>query len=223
MVFNDLRMKQDRNLRILEIGVSYFGAGSLDAYQKLNSVEAVVGIDQLPYQGSLLEKATFHLVDDAYKHETIQMLKESHPLFDLIIDDGSHETHHQDFFLMHYHELLAPGGKLLCEDVSDMDFFRRMCRDHGAYGIDGWANIWEQVGQNHNERILLRDKPAQMTQPKTVIAPKSLRFPNYTPQSQKLTFHVPSIAYAPTHPFFLYRSFCAENMESVQVSFQSWT
>ena len=66
MVFNDLYVKKGRKLRILEVGVSYFGAGSLEAYQQLDSIEKVVGIDMLPYPGKLTDKGEFHRVDDAY-------------------------------------------------------------------------------------------------------------------------------------------------------------
>ena len=179
-LFDIQSLKQDRKLRILEIGVSAFGGGSLEAWQSLESIEEVVAIDKDAFQGSLGEKATFYQID-AYKSETIQLLKENHTPFDIIIDDGSHKTEDQTFFLRNYVQLLSDDGQLICEDVSDDAFFRQMCGEEGVYGIDLSANRPEKKATDtHNDRILVADAPTELSpdverpteQPKIFVAPK---------------------------------------------------
>ena len=160
LIFDAVAHRQNnRNLRICEIGVSFFGEGSLKAFQELPNVAEVVGIDLLPYEGHLAPHTTFHKVDDAYTHQTIHMLKQHHDPFDIIIDDGSHDPKDQEFFIKYYPQLLTDGGILICEDVYDADFFKRMCDEAGCYGFDGWANLGPafQQASPHNERILMRD------------------------------------------------------------------
>ena len=155
MLLNTIAMKANRVLKVCEIGVSFFGEGSLGAFQDLDIVDEVVGVDVIPYAGELGDKATFHQMD-AYSDKTIAMLKAEHGAFDLIIDDGSHKVEDQEFFLKNYGILLSEHGKLVCEDVHDPEFFKRMCHD-GAYGIDGWANVGRDTTAGHDERLLIQD------------------------------------------------------------------
>lgn len=156
-LFDLLYLRKKRPLRILEIGVSAFGGGSLEAWQSLESVGEVVGIDIEPYQGKLSEKATFYQID-AYIDEAITMLTQQHEKFDIIIDDGSHTPDHQRFFLREYGQLLTEGGQLVCEDISDDAFFREMCQEIGIYGLDLSANRPEKTADSqHNDRILVGD------------------------------------------------------------------
>ena len=161
-LFDVQTLKQGRKLRILEIGVSEFGGGSLEAWQSLESVEEVVAIDKDAYQGSLGEKATFYQMN-AYTHQTIELLKKKYEPFDIIIDDGSHKTKDQTFFLRNYGQLLSDDGQLICEDVEDDTFFRQMCQTEGIYGIDLSANRPEKKATDtHNDRILVADAPTEL-------------------------------------------------------------
>ena len=160
LIFDAVAKRQgNRKLRICEIGVSFFGEGSLKAFQEMDNVAEVVGVDLLEYEGKLAPHTTFHKVDNAYTHKTIRLLEKHHELFDIIIDDGSHDPKDQEFFLKHYDKLLAPDGMLICEDIYGADFFKRMCDEGIAYGFDGWANLGHhhQKTDHHNERILIRD------------------------------------------------------------------
>ena len=158
MIFDAIAMRQGRKLRILELGVSKYGTGSLKAFQELEIVEEVVAIDLEPYIGTLADHATFYHTD-AYQHSTIDMLKQKHEPFDIIIDDGSHEVEHQAFFLQHYGQLLAEGGQLICEDVDNDDTFKQLCHEHNAYGLDLFVNRPEKNwGDKHNDRILIKNK-----------------------------------------------------------------
>ena len=154
--------RHGRSLRILEIGVSAFGGGSLEAWQSLETVGEVVAIDREPYQGSIGDKATFYQMD-AYTKEAIEHLK-NHAPFDIIIDDGSHTPSDQQFFIENYWELLEEGGQLVCEDVEDDIFFRDMCQIEGVYGIDLSANRPEKKATDtHNDRILVADAPTELS------------------------------------------------------------
>ena len=160
LIFDAVYQRQGRTLRVCEIGVSFFGEGSLKAFQELPIVAEVVGIDLLDYAGHIAPHTTFHKVDDAYTHKTIHMLKQQHEPFDIIIDDGSHDPEHQQFFVKYYYDLLTDGGCLICEDVYDPEFFKRMCDEAECFGFDGWANrgAGNLMTDAHNERILMREK-----------------------------------------------------------------
>jgi len=150
-------LKKKRKLSVLEIGVSAYGSGSLAAWQSLECVERVVGIDVTEYRGTLNEKSTFYQLD-GYARKTIDFLKEKSEPFDIIIDDGSHKTQDQAFFLTHYGELLAENGRLVCEDVADETFFRKMCQTEGVYGLDLSANRPDKKATDtHNDRILVKE------------------------------------------------------------------
>ncbi|MYB92954.1 hypothetical protein F4054_23810 [Candidatus Poribacteria bacterium] len=156
-LFDILFLKKNRKLSVLEIGVSAYGGGSLAAWQSLECVTRVVGIDTTEYRGTLNEKSTFHQLD-GYSRKTIDFLKEKYPEFDIIIDDGSHKITDQAFFLEHYGELLDANGRLVCEDVADDDFFRQMCQLDGIYGLDLSANRPEKrKNDTHNDRILVKE------------------------------------------------------------------
>ncbi len=160
MLFESMAYRKQRGLRVLEIGVSLFGRGSMDAFQEVDTVEQVVGIDILAYLGTIGGKAAFHKAD-AYTLETVEMLKREYPDgFDIIIDDGTHKAPDQRFFFEHYGQLLTEDGQLVCEDVIDVQFFKEACDELNCYGIDGWGNlkIVASPEMQHQERILIRDQ-----------------------------------------------------------------
>ena len=230
LIFDAVYQRQRRNLRICEIGVSFFGEGSLKAFQELPIVAEVVGIDVLDYTGHIAPHTTFHKVDNAYTHKTIHSLKQHHEPFDIIIDDGSHDPEHQQFFVKYYYDLLADGGCLICEDVYDPDFFKRMCDESDCFGFDGWANLGAgyQMTDQHDERILMREKAspvgARLPRPlnnerilmREKASPVGARLPRplnnerilmrekgYQPTAEsRFRFHLLGIAYGPTHKDF---------------------
>lgn len=217
LIFDAVAMRQGRPLRLLEIGVSKYGTGSLKAFQELEIVSEVVAIDVEPYIGTPADHATFYH-KDAYQHSTIDMLKEKHDPFDIIIDDGSHDVAHQSFFLEHYGQLLAEGGQLICEDVDNDDTFRQLCHEHNAYGLDLFVNRPEKKwGDTHNDRILIKNKKNPPTpldkggqEQETPLdkggygglGGQEQRYAIYKPASEKLTLHAFGIPYAATDPNF---------------------
>ena len=157
LFINSLLLKQQRPLKVLEIGVSLFGEGSLKAMQMVDAFQEIAAIDTLPYEGRISRTTTFYQAD-AYDLNLIQMLAERHGEFDLIIDDGSHAIQNQEFVLTHYYQLLAPGGMIVVEDVHDAAFFKRMCEIGECFGIDGWGNVPATLTDHHRERLLIRSR-----------------------------------------------------------------
>ena len=81
---------------------------------------------------------------------------------------------------------MSEDGKLVCEDVHDIDFFREMCKVGNCYGIDGTANASIRV--QHMERILIKDE-------KDCQPPRVAEFVEYTPPAKK-RFFVLDVPYA---------------------------
>ena len=154
-IINELSFRQGRNLRVLEIGVSMFGQGSLKAFQSLDIFEEIVAVDIEQYSGRLSRRTMFYQ-GNAYRQGMVTAIESRHKPFDLIIDDGSHFTQDQLFFLTNYEKLVAPGGMLICEDVGDMVFFRKMCHELGFFGLDLWANKELHPESIHLSRMLIK-------------------------------------------------------------------
>ena len=117
LLFNYVLMKKGKPLKLLEIGVSEYGDGSLKSYARSEMVELAVGIDVRQYTGELLDNMKFFQLD-AYTEKTINFLEDKYGMFDIIIDDGSHSYEHQTFFLDKYISLIHDNGLLICEDVN---------------------------------------------------------------------------------------------------------
>lgn len=158
--------KGSKPLRVLEIGVSEFGDGSLRAYAQSDLTEHAVGLDIKEYVGELLDNMTFYH-KSAYSKETIQFLAEKEEKFDIIIDDGSHQEADQKFFLEQYMVLLNDDGFLICEDITSLEMINAADADDNAFIFDGWGNMGLKLATvtdprlyTHGERIIVRSKSA---------------------------------------------------------------
>ena len=107
-------------LRVLEIGVSRFGVGSGHAFCMMPEVKQFVGIDTERLTDPFPNNKGKFIQGDAYDIEMVESLSK-YPPFDLIIDDGSHRTRHQNFVIEHYIKLLKPLGALVIEDTHSPD------------------------------------------------------------------------------------------------------
>ena len=113
--FNALMLKKGRKLRLLELGVSMFGEGSLNLFSQMPCFEQVVGIDIEQYRATL-PNALFHKLD-AYDEATIDYLDSEYPNgFDCIIDDALHDKENQLYVLSNYTRLIS-DGYIIIEDV----------------------------------------------------------------------------------------------------------
>ena len=203
-------MTQNEKLKVLEIGVSEYGDGSLKAYAQSDMVECVVGVDVKEYTGQLLDNMRFYALD-AYTKEAIREIEKKEGTFDIIIDDGSHLYEHQTFFLDNYVELLDDGGLLICEDVSLLRVINEQCAREDVFYFDGWGNLELNVSgfndpktYQHNERIIVKAKSEKLTDyvvhdnkphiPRLPVTP----FRDYKRDSTELAISVP--LYHPDYP-----------------------
>ena len=113
--------------RVLEVGVQ--GGGSIVMWQKYFTNANIVGVE---WSGSdamtarsrqLLDanRSHVHWNTDGYKPETVDMLKNTHGSFDIVIDDGPHTLDSQIYFASKYSELVKPNGLLVVEDINGLE------------------------------------------------------------------------------------------------------
>ena len=159
LIFNSQYLKFNRPLKVLEIGVSLFGEGSVGPFSNIPYVEKYVGIDNQIYTGaSSNDKVTLYYGPqyDAYTFDMLDLLKEKEGKFDIIIDDGPHTWASQEWFFMYYYSLLNEGGVLICEDIHE--YFQnelfRLKHNYDLYVLDLRINN----NPNGDEIIALRFK-----------------------------------------------------------------
>jgi len=125
LVFNSQYLKLNRPLKVLEIGISLFGEGSVGPFSNIPYVEKYIGIDNQIYTGILPnDKVTLYAGPEynAYTEGMLNLIKDKEGLFDIIIDDGPHSWESQDWFFKNYYSLLNPGGVLVCEDIFEGNY-----------------------------------------------------------------------------------------------------
>ena len=118
-IFASLLFKVGKPLRVLEIGVSYFGEGSGHAFSKMPYVGKFVGVDVRQITGEFGGKGVF-VQGNAYHTPIIEAVSKHGP-FHLIIDDGDHNPRSQRIFLELYPPLACPVSAVICEDVMKHD------------------------------------------------------------------------------------------------------
>lgn len=206
MLFGMLAFEKEEGLNVLEIGVSVYGNGSLDAWSRSELVKRAVGIDKRPYAADLNEKAVFYQMD-AYSEETVnELLEVEGSIFDVIIHDGIAEVAPQKFFMEHYEALLSENGFLVCEDVSALGFVNRYADDDSVFIIDGWANRGDKIRSYNNdkrfythiERVLIKSKTEKIKDVKVheykkhiIQLPDNTVFPETKRDSTELAISVP--------------------------------
>jgi hypothetical protein len=159
LVFNSQYLKFNRPLKVLEIGISLFGEGSVGPLSSVPYIEKYVGLDNQAYIGSIPNnKITLYAGPqyDAYTSDMIELLEEKEGKFDIIIDDGPHTWSSQDWFFRNYYSLLNKGGVLMCEDIFEAhrNNLAYLKRELGLYVLDLRINN----NPNGDEIIALRFK-----------------------------------------------------------------
>jgi len=150
---------QNSPIRLLEIGVQ--NGGSLEIWSKFfPNAKAIVGCDINPKCGDLIyEDQRVHLfVGDAGTDDVKAAIEEISTQFDIIIDDGSHQSDDIIKAFAQYFPMLEPGGTYIVEDLhasyfedllggteapfSSINFFKRLAdyvnKEH--WGADIPAN-----------------------------------------------------------------------------------
>ena len=119
--FNDIKYKE---LRLVEIGI---GDGySLVLWREWFTKAEIFAIELYPYayQHDVpfeIEGAT-SIFKNAYTQETLDMFEDN--TIDYLIDDGSHSFEHQIYCIEHWLAKIKNGGKLVIEDVQDIDHIK---------------------------------------------------------------------------------------------------
>ena len=101
-----------RTVSVLEIGVQF--GNSLRTWKDYFPFGTIIGIDTVD-NGVEKEPGIDILIGNAYTHEMIGKLRNKQ--FDIIIDDGSHDSLDQVWFVGNYSPLLSRDGILIVEDV----------------------------------------------------------------------------------------------------------
>ena len=113
-----LKNYRNMNVRLLEIGVQ--NGGSLEIWSKyFSNAKLIVGCDINPNCARLTYKdSRIHvLVGDANSDEVKSNVIELSPSFDIIIDDGSHQSSDIIKSFARYFPLLEDGGIYIIEDL----------------------------------------------------------------------------------------------------------
>jgi hypothetical protein len=159
LIFNSQYLKLGRPLKILEIGVTLFGEGSVGPLSEIPYIEKYVGLDNQTYTGNIPnDKITLYTGPEynAYTPEMISFLKENEGKFDIIIDDGPHTWESQEWFFVNYYSLLNEDGVLLCEDIYEGNYhlLQDLQKQLDLYVLDLRVNS----NINYDEIIALRFK-----------------------------------------------------------------
>jgi hypothetical protein len=159
LVFNSQYLKFNKPLKVLEIGISLFGEGSVGPLSSIPYIEKYIGLDNQVYTGTIPNsKITLYAGPqyDAYTTDMIQLLDEKEGKFDIIIDDGPHTWSSQEWFFRNYYSLLNEGGVLMCEDIheANRNNLAYIKRELGLYVLDLRINN----NPNGDEIIALRFK-----------------------------------------------------------------
>lgn len=125
-----LRRSRTRPLRVLEIGLIHGGTqnerrGQLDAvgcpslrmWADYLPAACLFGFDIEDFSALAGERMTIVRGDQGNRDDLARMARECGGDFDLIVDDGSHASHHQQITLGALFPFLAPGGVYCIEDL----------------------------------------------------------------------------------------------------------
>ncbi|MDH5621038.1 MAG: class I SAM-dependent methyltransferase [Gammaproteobacteria bacterium] len=108
-----------RPVRMLEIGV--FRGGSLRMWKEYfhpDSVIVGIDIDKTCQQHEIADRKVFVRIGSQADPEFLMAVTEEFGPFDIILDDGSHKTHHQNIsFGALFRDALTDGGCYMVEDV----------------------------------------------------------------------------------------------------------
>lgn len=98
---------------VLEIGI-YYGR-SIELWRNYFNNATIYGVDVNYCSGLEHYDRIIQKIGDAYSFNLVNTFeKES---FDIVIDDGPHTFDSMVFFILHYLDLVKPGGLLVLEDI----------------------------------------------------------------------------------------------------------
>lgn len=108
---------------ILEVGVQR--GESLELWKNLFPNAMVYGAEVLESAVKIQKQERIKIFfGDAYEKEFIKNFESIQ--FDVIIDDGSHQFEHMEWFCKNYKQLLAPNGLIIVEDIPAIQYAERL-------------------------------------------------------------------------------------------------
>ncbi len=121
---------KDKSINLLEVGLlrhdvqaslpnkCFDDAPSLLAWSEYLENGRIIGFDIQDFSGVSLPENASVFRGDSSNPDDIQRLVNLHGVkFDVVIDDGSHASHHQQIFLDNIFDHVAPGGFVFIEDL----------------------------------------------------------------------------------------------------------
>ena len=116
-LYNDLFVDNQKVTNLLEIGI--YEGGSIKLWRDYFINAQIDAVDIRDCSSKLDSDRIKCMVSNAYNKDFVKTL----PLYDIIIDDGSHALHDMIFLVNHYSQLLKDDGMLVIEDVPDYNWF----------------------------------------------------------------------------------------------------
>lgn len=116
-----LKDRRESVERVLEIGVNY--GCSLRMWEEFFPNAEIVGLDCNQLCLFNIGRITSYLADQGSQESLLKAMAtiseaQPGPLFDLIVDDGSHETEHQVLSAATLMPFVKPGGYYIIEDLN---------------------------------------------------------------------------------------------------------
>lgn len=151
--FESLR---DKEINLLEIGIDK--GASLRMWADYFENGTIVGLDIDDKSQYRTDKIDTAILDQSSKEQLEQFGKEYDQCFDIVIDDGSHESNHQILTFEVLFPYLKQGGLYCCEDLL-CDFDSRW--NKGKSSIEYFKSLISDVnmgGQISNYHICANKK-----------------------------------------------------------------
>ena len=122
--------REDDVRRVLEIGIN--AGSSLRMWEEYFPKAKISGLDILPHVLFNAGRIRCYLADQSNPHSLLEAVHNIavNPVFDVIIDDGSHELQHQLITMKTLLPFLTPDGVFIIEDVGGMHCNPRPILDH---------------------------------------------------------------------------------------------
>lgn len=160
-IINAQYLKKQSPLSILEIGIRQ--GDSIKIWDESPLFNKVVGVDIDPIEKDVVrfdftDKVVLEQGMDGYDPKIAKYISEKHSKFDIILDDGDHMWESQVKFFELYYDLLAPGGVIMCEDItqiylSQLQQFCQQYEDFYVFDLRAKSNI------HGNEIVAIIKKP----------------------------------------------------------------
>jgi len=108
---------QGKPIRLLEIGI--LNGGSLWMWKRYFNKGIIIGIDydERCSKWDAADQAVYVYIGDQCDGDFLQTVNHLHGPFDIIIDDGSHKMHDQQYTLTALFSTMADGGIYVIEDL----------------------------------------------------------------------------------------------------------